>query len=64
MKQNVSKLQIVISTLEMKYDEYIVKVSDHKEMTSFGFNKVKIKKPSRLYKNKKPNIAVPKCIEI
>ena len=44
MKQNVSVLQIAVGTLEMKDGEYIVKVSDHKEMLSFGFNKVNVRK--------------------
>ena len=43
MKQNVSVLHIAISTLEMRYDQYIIKISDHKEMTSFGFNKVNVR---------------------
>ena len=44
MKQDVSKLQIAVPTLEMEDDQYIVKVSDHKEMMSFGFDKVKVRK--------------------
>jgi len=44
MKQDISVLQIAVGTLEMKDDQYIVKVSDHKEMLSFGFNKVKVRK--------------------
>ena len=44
MKQDISVLQIAVGTLEMKDDQYIVKISDHKEMLSFGFNKVKVRK--------------------
>ena len=44
MKQDVSVLQIAVATLEMKDEQYIVKVSDHKEMLSFGFHKVKVRK--------------------
>ena len=44
MKQDVSTLHIAIGTSEMEDTEYVVKVSDHKEMISFGFNKVKVRK--------------------
>jgi len=44
MKQDVSVLQIAVGTLEMEDEQYVVKVSDHKEMLSFGFNKVKVRK--------------------
>ena len=44
MKQDVSVLQISVATLEMEDEQYIVKVSDHEEMLSFGFNKVKVRK--------------------
>jgi len=44
MKQDVSTLQIAVGTSEMEDDQYIVKVSDHKEMLSFGFHKVKVRK--------------------
>jgi len=44
IKKNMATLHIAIGTLEMKDEQYIVKVSDHKEMISFGFNKVKIRK--------------------
>jgi len=52
IRQNISKLQIAVSTLEMKDTDYIVKVSDHKEMLSFGFNKVHVKYPKRVFRNK------------
>lgn len=52
MKQNVSKLQIAVATLEMEDDQYIVKVSDHQEMLSFGFNKVHVKYPKWVFRNK------------
>ena len=52
MKQNVSVLQIAIGTLEMKDENYIVKVSDHEEMLSFGFHKVHVKYPKRVFRNK------------
>jgi len=41
IKQNTPILHIAIGTLEMKDKKYIIKVSDHKEMFSFGFNLVK-----------------------
>lgn len=44
IKQNTSELRIAIGTLEMKDKKYVIKVSDHKEMLSFGFNKVKVGK--------------------
>ena len=44
MKQDVFVLHIAIGTLEMQDTEYVVKVSDHKEMLSFGFHKVKVRK--------------------
>ncbi len=44
MKQDISVLQIAVGTLEMKDEQYIVKVSDHKEMLSFGFNRVNVRK--------------------
>ena len=52
IRQNISKLQIVLSTLEMKDTDYIIKVSDHKEMLSFGFNKVHVKYPKWVFRNK------------
>jgi len=52
IRQNISKLQIAVSTLEMKDADYIIKVSDHKEMMSFGFNKVHVKYPKRVFRNK------------
>ena len=44
IKKNMSALHIAIGTLEMKDEKYIIKVSDHKEMMSFGFNRVKVRK--------------------
>lgn len=44
IKQNTSTLRIAIGTLEMKDEKYVIKVSDHKEMLSFGFNRVKVRK--------------------
>ncbi len=55
IKQNTSVLRIAVSTLEMKDKKYIVKVSDHKEMLSFGFNKVKIRK-KRFFESKKQHL--------
>ena len=52
MRQNIYKLQIAVSTLEMIDADYIVKVSDHKEMMSFGFNKVHVKYPKWIFRNK------------
>jgi len=51
MKQDVSVLQIAVPTLEMKDDEYIVKVSDHQEMLSFSFHKVRVKYPKWVFRN-------------
>ena len=51
MKQDVYALHIAVSTLEMKDEDYVVKVSDHKEMLSFGFNRVRVKKSKRLFQN-------------
>ena len=50
IKQNISVLHIAIGTLEMKDEKYIIKVSDHKEMMEFGFHKVKIKNPRKIFK--------------
>ena len=58
MKQDVSKLQIAVPTLEMKDNQYIVKVSDHEEMLSFGFNKVCVKHTKRFFQSKKQNLQV------
>ena len=52
MKQNMSTLHIAVGTLEMKDNEYVVKISDHKEMISFGFAKVKVKNSNKFLKNK------------
>ncbi|MCH7648413.1 MAG: hypothetical protein IIA83_07395 [Thaumarchaeota archaeon] len=57
MKQNVSTLQIAVPTLEMEDNQYIVKVSDHKEMLSFGFHKVKVRK-KRFFQSKKQHLQV------
>ena len=57
MKQNVSKLQIAVPTLEMEHNQYIVKVSDHEEMLSFGFRKVKVRK-KWFFQNKKQDLQV------
>lgn len=52
MKQDVYTLQIAIPTLEMEADEYVVKVADHEEMMTFGFNNVRVKCPRRSFRNK------------
>ena len=57
MKQDVSTLQIAVGTLEMEDTEYIVKVSDHKEMLSFGFNRVKVRK-KWFFESKKQHLQV------
>jgi len=57
MKQDVSTLQIAVGTLEMKDDQYIVKVSDHKEMLSFGFHKVRVRK-KWFFESKKQHLQV------
>ena len=57
MKQDVSTLQIAVATLEMEDEQYIVKVSDHKEMLSFGFHKVKVRK-KRFFQSKKQHLQV------
>lgn len=55
IKKNISTLHIAIGTLEMKDEQYIVKVSDHKETLSFGFNKVKVRK-KRFFESKKQHL--------
>jgi len=60
IKQNESTLRIAIGTLEMKDKKYVIKVSDHKEMQSFGFNQVIVKSPLRSYA-KKQSIKVQFC---
>jgi len=57
IKQNVSVLQIAVGTLEMRSEQYVVKVSDHQEMLSFGFNKVKVRK-KWFFHSKKQNLQV------
>ena len=57
MRQNIYKLQIAVPTSEMKDDQYIVKVSDHQEMLSFGFNKVKVRK-KWFFQSKQQNLQV------
>ena len=61
IKQNISVLHIAIGTLEMKDQKYIIKVSDHKEMLSFGFNRVKLRKPWGVFKNKKHPVKIQLC---
>ncbi|MCH7649127.1 MAG: hypothetical protein IIA83_11045 [Thaumarchaeota archaeon] len=61
IKQNISVLHIAIGTLEMKDQKYIIKVSDHKEMMSFGFNRVKLRKPWGVFKNKKHPVKIQLC---
>jgi len=61
IKQNISVLHIAIGTLEMKDEKYIIKVSDHKEMMSFGFNRVKLRKPWGVFKNKKHPVKIQLC---
>ncbi len=61
IKQNISVLHIAIGTLEMKDDNYVVKVSDHKEMMEFGFNRVKLRKPWGVFKNKKRPVKIQLC---
>ncbi len=61
IKQNISVLHIAIGTLEMKDQKYIIKVSDHKEMISFGFNRVKMRKPWGIFKNKKHPVKIQLC---
>lgn len=61
IKQNISVLYIAIGTLEMKDQKYIIKVSDHKEMMSFGFNRVKLRKPWVVFKNKKRPVKIQLC---
>jgi len=52
MRENVSVLQIAVPTIEMHDDDYVVKVSDHKEMLTFGFNRVHVKCPGLTFRNK------------
>lgn len=52
IRENDSILHIAIGTAEMKDTDYIIKISDHKEMMSFGFNKVHVKSPKRFFRNK------------
>ena len=61
IKQNTSVLRIAIGTLEMKDEKYIIKVSDHKEMQSFGFNQVKVKNPWKIFTKKKQPVKVQFC---
>ena len=57
IKKNMATLHIAIGTLEMKDEQYIVKVSDHKEMLSFGFNKVNVRK-KWFFESKKQHLQV------
>ena len=52
IRENDSILHIAISTAEMKDIDYIIKISDHKEMMSFGFNKVHVTSTKRFFRNK------------
>jgi len=61
IKQNESILHIAIGTLEMKDEKYVVKVSDHKEMQSFGFNQVKVKNYMKLFSKKKQPVKIQFC---
>ena len=58
MNQNSSTLHIAIGTAEMKDDNYVVKIADHKEMMEFGFNKVKVKNPRKILQNKKQRVKI------
>ena len=61
IKQNTSVLRIAVSTLEMKDKKYVIKVSDHKEMYSFGFNQVKVNNPSNIFTKKNQPVKVQFC---
>jgi len=61
IKQNTSTLHIAIGTLEMKDEKYVIKVSDHKEMQSFGFNQVKVKNHMKIFSKKKQPVKVQFC---
>ncbi len=61
IKQNTSLLHIAIGTLEMYDEKYTIKVSDHKEMISFGFNQVKVKHSKNIFKKKNHTVKVEFC---
>ncbi len=61
IKQNTSILHIAIGTLEMKDKKYVIKVSDHKEMYSFGFNQVKVNNHCKIFAKKKQPVKVQFC---
>ena len=61
IKQNESILHIAIGTLEMKDKKYVIKISDHKEMQSFGFNQVKVKNSSKIFTKKNQYLKVQFC---
>jgi len=58
MNQNSSTLHIAVGTAEMKDDNYVVKIADHKEMMEFGFNKLQVKNPRKIFQNKKQRVKI------